>query len=227
VAVSREGLKLSLLPNCGDSFTFYENMIQRCYFTNGVTLMPGSTVVDIGANFGAFAVLAGSIVGLQGRVIAFEPIAKTFARLQKNIELNGLNNVDCHQAAIDSGEGPITFQVYDKSAYATAHHIHFKECGLHDTIETASCLTLDKAFEYLKIDRINLLKVDCEGSEYGIFDTLSPGVAAKIDQIALEVHHVPGTSPDHLAERLETLGFSVIYGPIWVAFNRASQERRT
>src|SRR5260221_10724280 len=105
VAISGDGLKLSLLPQSGESFTFYENLIQRVYLKNGITLKPGSTVVDIGANVGAFSILAASIVGPRGRVLAFEPINKTFERLRKNVALNGLKNVECHRAAIDSQEG--------------------------------------------------------------------------------------------------------------------------
>jgi FkbM family methyltransferase len=224
VAISGDGLKLSLLPRCGESFTFYENLIERDYLKNGITLKPGSTVVDIGANIGAFAVLAGSIVGPHGRVIAFEPVAKTFERLKENVALNGLNNVDCHRAAIDSREGTITLRVFGKSAYASAHGVHKTSddgVGGAGPDETVPCLTLDRVFKDFQIDRISLLKVDCEGGEHGIFETLSPDAAARIDQIAMEVHPVEGASIDRLGERLATLGFKVRCGPIWVAFNTA------
>ena len=218
VAISGDGLKLLLSPACGESFTFYENMIEKDYLKNGIVLKPGSTVVDIGANVGAFAVLASSIVGPCGRVIAFEPIAQTFERLKENIALNGLDNVDCRRAAIDSREGAITLRVTGKSAYATAHYAN--KIGDEWAIETAPCLTLDQVFKDFQIDRINLLKVDCEGSEHGIFETLSPDAADRIDQIAMEVHDVEGASINRLRERLATLGFKVVgSGDLWAAFN--------
>jgi FkbM family methyltransferase len=225
VAISGDGLKLSLLPRSGESFTFYENLIQRCYFKKGITLEPGSIVVDIGANIGTFTVLAASIVGPRGHVIAFEPVTKTFERLKRNVVLNGLGNVNCQNAAIYSREGTITLQVCKKSALAKTQKPNDR--GADYLKETASCLTLDRVFKDFKIDRINLLKVDCEGSEHGIFETLSPGAAARIDQISMEVHAFEGTSIDRLGERLATLGFfTVRYGSIWVAFNTQSQEIR-
>jgi FkbM family methyltransferase len=224
VAISGDGLKLSLLPRAGESFTFYENMIECDYLKNGITLKPGSTVVDIGANIGAFAVLAGSIVGPRGRVIAFEPVAKTFERLKENVALNGLDNVDCHCAAIDSREGTITLRVFGKSAFASAHGVN--KIGDDGADETVSCLTLDRVLKDFQIDRINLLKIDCEGSEHGIFETLSPDAAAQIDQIAMEVHPIEGASTDRLKERLATLGFTVRCGPIWVASNTAVFNHR-
>lgn len=70
------------------------------------------------------------------------------------------------------------------------------------------------------IDRINFLKVDCEGSEHSIFETLTPELAARIDQIAMEVHEFEGAKVDHLSDRLTTLGFVLRRGTIWFAVSK-------
>ncbi len=57
-------------------------------------LHPGGTFVDIGANIGQHTLVAATLVGAHGRVISFEPGAKQRARLMRNIEINGLKNVD-------------------------------------------------------------------------------------------------------------------------------------
>src|SRR4051812_4112055 len=98
VAVTGDGLKLRIRPSRGESFTFYENLLRKDYLKNGIVLRPGDTVVDVGANIGAFAVVAASIVGPRGRVIAFEPVAETFQCLTENVALNGLGNVECRLA---------------------------------------------------------------------------------------------------------------------------------
>jgi FkbM family methyltransferase len=217
VAISKDGLKLALLPRSGESYSFYENIVRRYYLQNGITLRPGSTIIDIGANIGTFAVLAGSIVGPTGRVIAFEPVYETFERLKRNVASNGLHNTECHRAAIDSREGTITLRVFEKSAYSSAYFDYKTDDDRPS--ETVSCLTLDQVFKDFQIERVNLLKVDCEGSEFGIFETLSTDSAARIDQIAMEVHEVKGAGGDRLFERLVALGFTVRRGPIWTAFN--------
>ena len=116
VAISRDNIKLSLAPSRGESFTFYENLIRRDYLSGGIRLKPGDTVVDIGANIGSFTVLAASIVGPGGRVIALEPVSGTFARLQKNVGLNRLENVTCRNEAVDSRAGTLEIRVAAKSA---------------------------------------------------------------------------------------------------------------
>lgn len=221
VAVSGDGLRLRIKPRSGESFTFYEIMVRHDYLNDGITLRPGATVVDIGANIGAFAVMAASIVGPRGRVIAFEPIPETFERLRENVALSGLGQVECRRAAIDAEEGEIALRVTARSSQATAHRLKWLGDDQHARTETAPCLTLNRVFEEYQIDRINLLKVDCEGSEYGIFDSLDPGLAARIDQVAMEVHAVEGKSPERLGERLRTLGFDLRCGYPWVAFNAA------
>jgi FkbM family methyltransferase len=217
VAQSSDGLKLLILPNTGDSFTFYENVIRRDYLQNVPKIKLGSTIVDIGANIGAFSIVAASVVGPKGRVIAVEPIATTFARLRQNVTLNGLQNILCCHAAIDATEGVITFRIFSKSAYATAHKIKSSNDGRS---EESPCFTLERVFSEYGIDRIHFLKIDCEGSEHGIFETLRPETAARVDQIAMEVHQVEGRSIDTLDERLTSLGFSVQRGPIWFASNK-------
>ena len=53
----KDGLKLRIKSQSGESFTVYENLIRRDYLTD-VTLKPGDTVVDIGANIGSFSIVA-------------------------------------------------------------------------------------------------------------------------------------------------------------------------
>lgn len=56
-------------------------------------LKPGSTVYDIGANIGWFALLAARRVGAGGLVVAFEPSVTNMSVLQANALTNGFMNV--------------------------------------------------------------------------------------------------------------------------------------
>lgn len=50
-----------------------------------VTIRPGDTVVDVGANTGLFTLLAAQESGPSGRVLALEPLVATFELLQSNV----------------------------------------------------------------------------------------------------------------------------------------------
>ena len=222
VAESSDSIKVELRPGAGESFTFYENLIRRDYLANGIRLGAGATVVDIGANIGTFTVLAASIVGPTGRVIAFEPVSATFARLQSNVALNGLHNVVACREAVDGRDGTIEIRIDAKSALSTAYGAIGP--GEQAVVESVPCLSIGGLFDRHHIDRIQLLKVDCEGGEYGIFRSLTPQLASRIDQIAMEVHRVSGESIDALAQTLQSLGFSIKrFGMNWVAMGNQSR----
>jgi FkbM family methyltransferase len=68
-------------------------------------LRPGMRVMDIGANIGIYTVIAGKRVGSHGRVYAFEPVPENLAFLRRNVELNGLRNVETIPAAVGHQHG--------------------------------------------------------------------------------------------------------------------------
>ncbi|NQV00191.1 MAG: FkbM family methyltransferase [Parcubacteria group bacterium] len=64
------------------------------------TIKPGSVVYDIGANVGFYTLLASKIVGVQGRVFAFEPLPENIFYVRKHVELNHCDNVVIIEAAV-------------------------------------------------------------------------------------------------------------------------------
>ena len=52
-------------------------------------LKPGGVFWDVGAHAGFMAVLADRLVGPQGRVECFEPVAENVAILERNLDANG------------------------------------------------------------------------------------------------------------------------------------------
>lgn len=53
-------------------------------------LQPGDLLYDVGANIGQYALYAAKRLGQNGRAFAFEPEALNYAKLNRNIVLNGL-----------------------------------------------------------------------------------------------------------------------------------------
>lgn len=67
--------------------------IQRC-------LRDGDWFIDIGANVGLVTLTGASQVGPKGRVLAFEPNPRAAQRLEANIQLNNLTNIDVLKVAL-------------------------------------------------------------------------------------------------------------------------------
>jgi FkbM family methyltransferase len=66
-------------------------------------VVPGTTVLDVGAHIGSHTIPLARLVGPQGHVYAFEPQKKIFRELVYNLELNEINNVTPLRFAISSG----------------------------------------------------------------------------------------------------------------------------
>ncbi len=60
----------------------------REYFDVGESLLPGATVVDVGANIGAFAIEAARRCRGEVRMFCFEPVPQLFRALERNLREN-------------------------------------------------------------------------------------------------------------------------------------------
>lgn len=80
-------------------------------------LREGDVFVDVGANVGAYTVLAGAVAG--ARCVAVEPMPEAFAHLQRNINLNGIRQkVTAHNV----GAGAVKSLVKFTSGLDTTNH---------------------------------------------------------------------------------------------------------
>ncbi len=200
-AKTRDGLKLHLRPRRGESFTFYENLIRRDYLFPGVRLNRGDTIVDVGANIGSFTVLAASLVGSTGRVIAVEPEARTYRRLLHNIATNALDNVTPVMAAIARESGTVQLNVNCVSSLSSI------VTGRTGKAQAAPAMSLEQLLQRYRLGSVDLLKLDCEGAEHEIFDVVSQSVASRISQIVGEIHDVPGRNVGAFKSALRSLGY--------------------
>jgi FkbM family methyltransferase len=210
---TRDGLAAEIRPRRGDRYTFYETLIRNAYLSQGQRLRPGDTVIDVGANIGCFTVLAARAVGPTGRVIAVEPEQSTFESLRRNILLNRCENVDARRLAIGGSSGSADLHVGATALFSSI----YREVGgtraeapSHGTgadVQRVPMSTLESLMDDVDVERCDYLKVDCEGAEHDIFREMDERTAARIDQITLEVHQVPGAEPGDLPSRLTELGF--------------------
>ena len=202
--------RLRVRRQSADRFFLAEVFIDHAYSPPGYEICESDTIIDVGANIGSFTIFAARRAK-QGRVIAFEPTRQSFSLLQGNISKNRLKHVSTERAALTDRAGPVTLHL---SGLGSGHHsLNPAFAGPSRSSEDVSGLTLADAFAKHDIKTCNCLKLDCEGAEFPILESLSPNLAARIERIALEYHTRP-TAPkreqsDALARRLLDLGFTI------------------
>jgi len=151
----------------------YDDMCFLLHF-----LRPEDVFFDIGANVGAYTLLASGEIG--AKTISVEPIPSTFGFLSSNISLNKLEDkVDLLNVGLGNQQGTLKFT----KSFDTINHVATgKETGA-ETIEV----------QVMKMDDVSseipaLVKIDVEGFETevlnGASDILSnPGLKAIIIEL--------------------------------------------
>lgn len=118
-------------------------------------LRPDEIFYDVGANIGAFTVLAAACAG--ARCVAFEPASPAFEFLSQNVERNGLaSQVDVRRLAVASARGDVVMSI----GLGPANHILRED---EPTGTKARAIRLDDVI--LETGTPVMVKIDIEGYE--------------------------------------------------------------
>lgn len=120
-------------------------------------ILPGTTVIDVGANFGYFSLYA----AYRGcNVIAFEPGEANFKVLVQNIKLNKLETkIKPYQIALYDSETPMEFCPIASNQYS----------GFAvRPITTGICVCSSRTLDSFGFDNVSLIKVDAQGCDLHI-----------------------------------------------------------
>ena len=127
-------------------------------------LLPGMTILDVGANIGYYSLVAAKLVGGQGRVYAFEPDPRNCDVLRQNIELNGYKTIEVVQCAVADKPGTIRLflsaQGTDKNSIAPTSGDVFKDSAIE-----VPTVTLDEFVRSKGRPKVDFIKMDIEGAE--------------------------------------------------------------
>jgi len=171
---------------------FYAPMLNR-----------NSIVVDLGAHVGEFAQYVSASFGC--RCYAVEASPELYARIPESPLIERLNY------AIAEDEGPVVFELCENPEMNhVSAALPVQSQGRRITVPGVN---LESLLVQYKIGEIDLLKVDIEGSEIGMFDGLSDERLLMIRQITVEFHDfLPNTNYDaaiiRIKRRLISLGFT-------------------
>lgn len=221
VLETRRGLRFLVRAKSTDLATLNEAMIRRPYLSSDlIMLRENSLVVDVGANIGDFSVEAAKLCP-KGRIVAVEPVAEFAAMIEINKLLNNVANIEVAQVALGSIDAEVDIQLA-----GNASSIHWQRRG---GIQRVRQTSLARLMEELGIEKIDLLKLDCEGAEWDILPNALE-VLPRIEQICMEYHPLNDWSGDKLALFLRDMGFTVRLthggwnGMLWATRNQASAE---
>ncbi|MBS1811263.1 MAG: FkbM family methyltransferase [Acidobacteria bacterium] len=124
--------------------------------------------LDVGAYVGFFSLLAAH-ANPKGKVYAFEPLPSVYRRLRRNVELNQLANVQCIPAAIGEIEGEADFWHIDaETPTSSSLSREFMGGGENLVCTKVAVITLDRFAQTNHLNRVDLMKLDTESTEYQV-----------------------------------------------------------
>jgi FkbM family methyltransferase len=178
------------------------------------TIQPGMTVVDVGANLGAYSVVALDRLQGQGQLLAIEPAKENFFWLQKNLKQNlGLTlktKVYAVRAALSNKAG---VAVLHKNPANKGDNRLFPDNLLAGT-EKVKTTTLDALCRQKEIRSIDVLKIDVQGFEGEVLAGSRRILQASrschlFSEFWAEGMRKAKTEPRYIVELLRGLGFNL------------------
>jgi len=187
-----EGLKLYLPLSDGWDYInrpkFFHTQILK------ENLKEGDVVIDIGACIGFHTIIEAKKVGNKGKIIAFEADERNCGFLEKNIRINGFNNIDIINMAVSDKKGEEEFFVSFGSKY--------NQLGRNET--TQNFIKIKTAFlDQLEI-KPNFIKIDAMGSEAKIIRGAKK-ILADSKNLKIMIQYSPGKIKQCGDEPLEPL----------------------
>lgn len=145
----------------------------------------GMVVVDAGANYGIYTVVAARLVGPSGKVLSFEPGAQAFSVLRRNIELNQFHNVRAYRAALSDRNGRARLYHHEQgqTSFSLGAPKHART-----GFEEVATRTLEDVLEEEGLNRIGLIKLDVEGAEELVLRGMERILAHSHPAIILEMN---------------------------------------
>ena len=170
-------------------------------------------VVDIGANVGYFSFLMAA-KRAHAQVLAYEPMEQNIqlfrSNLLRNKELAG--RVQAHHLAVTGSEIASVKLYFDDVEHNTVISSVFEDFARENTRSVEiKAISLARIIRENNLQRIDLLKLDCEGSEYPILYESPEEVWPMIQCIAAEVHEMDKDKRNHghLSRFLKNKGFTI------------------
>lgn len=177
-------------------------------------LRPGGTVMDVGANWGYFTLLAAAAVGPSGAVVSLEPDPRQFDTLARNVEMNGFTQVKTLRAAASARSGRVTLLGYsdDEENRGVTRIAGAAERATPDAARQfdVDAVTIDGLMPPVR--EVDLVKIDVEGAEDLVIEGMREGLSLhRYRAVLLELHpkllEARGVAPDACIGVLQQYGY--------------------
>ncbi len=166
----------------------------------------GDIVFDIGAHIGVYGIMISNIAK---QIYAFEPYSKNFKSLIRNIKLNKITNIIPLNLALSKQNSYQNLYSFDVSNSMSSLVLSKELSNLNLTTEKTKVVRLDDFVKGLPIKKLDVIKIDTEGSEIDILDG-GMRTIKKFKPLLVIDGHCWVYSYDELKLKLKQLNYEII-----------------
>ena len=197
------GLKIKLRTRSTDLMALTNVWLVEEYSGSNFRINANDVIIDIGAHVGLFTLYASQYCK-NGTIFCFEPVDENYDILVDNITQNNLKNVKPFKSAVSKSESTIT--IYRKKDEAGHSMFSFTSHALK-----VDSISLKKIIDENSVNQCNLIKIDCEGAEYEIIESLPLEYFKKISKLIIEYHFADSKPKlvNDLKTKLMTASFKI------------------
>jgi FkbM family methyltransferase len=175
-----------------------------------VDLSAVRNVLDLGAHVGAFPLLLKLLGAPLENVICVEPNPRSLSKLKFNLEHNRIPAKVVNAAASDrNGQATLHAGTTSTGFSLLADHPN----RMHDSFTVATTTLQTLIAEHFPAGRVDLCKMDIEGAEFDVMETVPTGVLQQCGCVISEVHPTPERTLKDFAALLDRAGFDLAPDP--------------
>jgi FkbM family methyltransferase len=174
---------------------------------------PGALIIDAGANFGHFALVASHLAGRDALILAFEPDPNTFELLQENVALLPEANVIPVAAGLSDrvGELALCTDAGNPGGHSFSS-VNVREAGVSTHVPV---FTVDEYLaHHAPARRLDLMKIDVQGFEAkliaGARATITRDHPTIFCEVSPELMSNVGDEFSHLLQYLKGEGYTIL-----------------
>ena len=213
IITTPEGVKIDISDRSDHPLYLIKEVFVKSEYN--LNIRRESILIDIGMNRAAVSLLFATNENIK-KIYSYEPFKPTFESAKRNLELNPPLSEKINIFNFGLGKTEATLELpYMATAtggMSTTHNV----CKGEKKIKKETVVIKDAAKELTSIldgnrNKYIIVKCDCEGGEFEIFERLSEEkIVDKIDVVLMEYHF---DKPDSLINILTENGFAVQVKP--------------
>jgi FkbM family methyltransferase len=184
----RNGCSIQIRSRTPDRIPINNIFIKNCFFIKPDEIKNAQCIIDIGGHIGVFSLFASSLAP-KAVVFTYEPEPINYDLLTKNIALNNrCDKIKAFMFAVAGERGQLKLYVYDSSiAHSAIRETTFEG---KESVLNVPAISLEDIFIKNNISECDLLKINAEGSEYGLLMNASETLLSKIKAITVQCHFI-------------------------------------